>query len=90
MSFVQIMLNRVFSKNPKLFSILSWIAGLIALIGQIALIVDNRIEEVYFTEGLRGLLNDTVLTCIGIFTTANLTTSNKNLQQETDKLLEKK
>lgn len=82
MNFVTIIFKRLQSENPQLFKILSYLSLVIGFICGGLWYLDTGLEFSWMTDKLCSFLKDTALVCIGIFTTSNLTTTDKDLQKE--------
>lgn len=82
MNFVTIIFKRIQSENPQLFKILSYLSLIIGAVCGLLWYADRGFEFAWMTDKLCGFLKDTALVCIGIFTTSNLTTTDKELQNK--------
>lgn len=82
MNLVTLIIERLKSESPKIFRVLSILSGVLAAIISLLFWVDNELQFVWLTDAIANLLNDTLFTCIGIFTTSNLTTTDKKLQDK--------
>lgn len=87
MNLILILIQRYASKSPKLFRIITWAAVLTIVIAKALLVIEARIDLKWIDEGFIGLLNDAMFLAIGIAIPSGLTTDNKGIQSETDKLL---
>lgn len=89
MQFIQLLIERFVSPNPKLFKILALISGLSAGIIQLIFWLDHYLIFAWLSEAWQGILNDTEFTCFGVFTASQLTTNKRYLQSETEDALTK-
>lgn len=82
MNLITLIIERLKSESPKIFRVLSILSGVLAAIISLLFWVDNELQFVWLTDAIANLLNDTLFTSIGIFTTSNLTTTDKKLQDK--------
>lgn len=90
MQFIQLLIERFISPNPKLFKILGLMSGLLAGIVQMIFWLDHYFIFQWLNTAFEGVLNDIEFTSLGIFTTSQLTTKKRSLQAETEEALTKK
>lgn len=86
---IQLLIERFFSPNPKLFKIISILSAILWCIAQGTLWVDNRIDLSAINDGWRALLDDVCVSTVSIIMASQFTTKNKSLQSETEKILNK-
>lgn len=89
MQFIQLLIERFISPNPKLFKILAIVSGLLAGLMQLIFWTDHYFSFPWMTDAWRGLFNDIEFTSFGIFTASQLTTNKRYLQVETEDALNK-
>lgn len=82
MNLITIILQRLRSENPQIFKFLSLLSGILAAIISLIFWADDKLNFVWLSDAIAGLMNDTLFTCIGIFSTSNLTTTDKNLSNK--------
>lgn len=82
MNIITIIFQRLKSENPQLFKILSYLSLVIGFICGGLWYLDTGLDFDWMTDKLSEFLKNTALVCIGVFTTSNLTTNNKDLQNE--------
>jgi hypothetical protein len=82
MNLITIILQRLRSENPQIFKFLSLLSGILAAIISLIFWADNQLHFNWLSDAISGLMNDTLFTCIGIFSTSNLTTTDKNLSNK--------
>lgn len=82
MNLLTLILERLRSESPKIFRILSLVSGVLAGVITLIFWADKYLEFIWLNDAIAGLLNDTLFTSLGIFTTSNLTTTDKHLQKQ--------
>lgn len=83
------LIQRFFSPNPKIFNLIILIAGILWCIAQGLLWIDNRLDILWINDGFRALFDDICVSTLSIIFSSQFTTTNKSLQHDADKLLNK-
>ncbi len=82
MNTLNLILARIKSESPRLFRWLSTLSMCVAAIIALIFWMDGQLNFIWLNDAIAKLLNDTLFTCMGIFTTSNLTTTDKKLQDQ--------
>ncbi len=89
MQYLILFIQRFISPNPILFKGLAILSGVIAIGLRFLFFTDGYLEFVWLSDSLSGLLGEIEVGAWSVFGTSQLTTRDKGLQHDTDKMLKK-